>query len=190
MIGSYFFKRNINDFRKFLYKKSFPEVEDDELQYFMEYDQWIIKLKLRDRISVFDIGCDNYASLLDYLILHGFKHIHYIGHDIDTYLNIVYLNGDIMHLDDKIYLTDFDYENFHNPFIKVDCEGCEYQYLNTIYKTLNLWTSYSIALHDYEEVHKDFEWWYKILLDNEFKVAYKVGDDDFKEYLLIRRKKL
>ena len=182
-------KRNINDFRKFLYKKSYPQLDDEELQYFMEYDQWIKKLRLKDRISVFDIGCDSYASLFDYLIFHGFKHVQYIGHDIDIYLNILYLNGEITYLNDRLELRDFVYGEFHNPFIKIDCEGCEYQYLNTIYKTLNPWTSYSIALHDSKEYHKDFECWYKILLDNGFKLAYKVGDDDFREYLLIRRRK-
>ena len=189
MLGSYLIKKNIEEFRKFSYLKTVPDIDPKELGYYLEYDRWFRKLRLKDRLSVFDIGCDQYLSLFHYLLLHGYRYIHYIGNDIGLSANLIYYNGDIINFKENVLLDSFIYGSLHNKFIKIDCEGCEYEYLPLIYKSLSPDISYSIALHFSHEHYEDFQYWYEILLDNGFKLAYRTGNNDFMEYLFIRRRK-
>ncbi len=191
----YFIKKNYNELKKFIYRNSYlVPLSDKAFEYFIEYDKWVRKLHLKNNLYVFDIGCDNYISLFHYLIMRGFTNIHYIGYDVKVYVNVIHEEHNISFTDyfinEKISLEDFLYAPETNKFLKVDCEGCEYDYMPLIYNTLSYRIAYAIALHKSEDRMGDFLYWSNILLDNGFKMVYKIGSSDFMEYLYIRRRRI
>ena len=80
--------------------------------YFNEYAGWVGKLNLPKELKVLDVGSD-YGSLYYYLKWKGFKLNKYNPYD--------YLIFKPFTVDD---IKEF-YDNYN--FIKVDCEGCEFE---------------------------------------------------------------
>jgi len=80
--------------------------------YFNEYSIWVDKLDLPKELKVLDIGSD-YGSLYHYLKYKGFNITEYNPYDYVIFKPF----------------TMNDINEFYNDynFIKVDCEGCEFE---------------------------------------------------------------
>ncbi|MGC8567612.1 MAG: FkbM family methyltransferase, partial [Caldisphaera sp.] len=115
------------------YKKyKFPVFETYKyVNYFREYDKWIGKLDLPEYLKILDIGSD-YGSLFYYLKLKGYKIKRYKPYDPLIFRTFVI---------DYYEFTD-DYN-----FIKIDCEGCEYDVIKDIDYTLFRNKTVAIAFH-------------------------------------------
>ncbi len=89
--------------------------DPDGWLYYREYDAWISKLNItHDKaLSILDIGCDKNQSLRRYLERNGYEIGSYVGYDL--LLNMPFKRDNI----------DEFYKNYN--FVKMDCEGCEYQ---------------------------------------------------------------
>lgn len=80
------------------------------VDYFREYDKWIYKLPLPDDLKILDIGAD-YGSLYYYLKHEGYNIVRYKPYDPLIFRTFV--------IDYYEFIDDYN-------FIKIDCEGCEY----------------------------------------------------------------
>jgi hypothetical protein len=106
------------------------------VDYFREYDKWVDKLNLLDNLRILDIGSD-YGSLFYYLKVKGFNIIEY-------------------KIFDYLIFKSFTWKDYYNlfidyDFIKIDCEGCEYEIFSRI--NVNLLDEnkiYAVALHKNE----------------------------------------
>jgi len=82
------------------------------VDYFNEYSEWVGKVNLPKDLRILDIGSD-YGSLYHYLKYRGFNIIEYSPYDYLIFKPF----------------TMNDINEFYNDynFIKVDCEGCEFE---------------------------------------------------------------
>jgi len=105
------------------------------IDYFNEYNMWIDKLNLPEDLMILDIGSD-YGSLYHYLKYRGFNIIEYNPYDYSIFKPFTINN-----------INEF-YNNYN--FIKVDCEGCEFELFKYIDLSKILDKTLVIAIHENE----------------------------------------
>ena len=105
---------------KMIAKKKYDDPEG--WGYYREYDAWISKLNIdkNESLEILDIGCDRSQSLKRYLEFENYKIERYVGYDI--LLNTPFKRDDV---------SEF-YLNYN--FVKMDCEGCEYEIFQGVSK--------------------------------------------------------
>jgi len=151
--------------------------------YYVEYSEWFNKLNLDKDISlkVLDIGSDLFNTFYNYLKFKGFNISYYEGYDVN-YHTIIRNGRKII---DKENLT---IELFNKKLslgfnlIKIDCEGCEYDFLNIM--GFKKWIKYSIAIHNFKGLEYRFNFWKYELKNYGFKLAYVTRDK--LEYVYIK----
>jgi len=171
-------KKIFNDIRALKYKK-LPGRKD----YYVEYSDWFDKLKLNKEINlrVFDAGCDLWNTFYYYLKYKGFNIGYYEGYDINYHI-IIKRNEKII---DKESLSPDLFRKkveYYFNFIKLDCEGCEYDLLDNI--TFKRGNIYSIAIHNFKGLEDNFNLWKDKLKEFNFKLVYITVDK--KEYLYVK----
>jgi len=131
-------------YNKFLAKKYYKLTGFDLFNsvkfadYFNEYSVWINKLDLPKDLKILDIGSD-YGSLYHYLKYRGFNIIDYNPYDYSIFKPF----------------TINDIKEFYNNynFIKVDCEGCEFEIFK--YVDINKIKDKALAIAIHENSYYD-----------------------------------
>jgi hypothetical protein len=101
------------------------------INYFREYDEWIGRLDLPEYLKILDIGSD-YGSLYYYLKSKGYKILKYRPYDPLIF---------------RPFVVDYyEFADDYN-FIKIDCDGCEYDIIKDIDYTLFRNKTVAIAFH-------------------------------------------
>ncbi|MFP3257519.1 MAG: hypothetical protein RXO36_06955 [Candidatus Nanopusillus acidilobi] len=106
--------------------------------YFNEYSVWVNKLDLPKDLKILDIGSD-YGSLYHYLKYRGFNIIEYNPYDYSIFKPFT-IND----------INEF-YNNYN--FIKVDCEGCEFEIFK--YVDINKIKDKALAIAIHENSYYD-----------------------------------
>ncbi len=129
------------------------------IDYMDEYDKWVYKLPLPKNLKILDIGSD-YGSLYYYLQYHNYNIIKYKPYDYIIFNPFENFN--------EIY------ENYN--FIKIDCEGCEFEIFKNInINSLNNDTIYAIAIH--KNKNYDEEVFKKIQSFCKYKI-FSIGNEE------------
>jgi len=159
----------LNDIRSLKYK-GLPGCKS----YYIEYSEWFSKLKFNDlNLRVLDIGCDLYNTFYYFLKYKGFNIDYYEGYDINYHLII---KGNNKFIDKENLILETFSKKLESSFnlIKIDCEGCEYDFLNIMgFKKGN---KYSIAIHNFKGLEYRFNFWKYELKNFGFKLAYVTAD--------------
>jgi len=131
-------------YNKFLAKKYYKLTGFDLFNsvkfadYFNEYFIWVDKLDLPKDLKILDIGSD-YGSLYHYLKYRGFNIIEYNPYDYSIFKPFT-IND----------INEF-YNNYN--FIKVDCEGCEFEIFK--YVDINKIKDKALAIAIHENSYYD-----------------------------------
>jgi len=150
--------------------------------YYIEYSEWFNKLRFDNiNLKVLDIGSDRLNTFYHYLKFRGFNIDYYEGYDINYHLVI---KGNGKFIDKENLSIEIFNKKLKLDFnlIKIDCEGCEYDFLNLMGFKKGI--KYSIAIHNFKGLGYRFNSWKYELENFGFKLAYITVDK--LEYLYIR----
>ncbi len=169
----------IRDIRALKYEQLFGDTD-----YFIEYSEWLSKLKIDKSLSlkIMDIGCDNFVSLYQYLRFKNYNISEYYGYDLN--FSIIKKQDTIQKKDTQLSYIEFMDNLAIINFLKIDCEGCEDNWIEFLDQTNFPDMYYSIAIHTFS---LNYDYNKQILKQNNFKLAYITPDK--KEYLYVRRMK-
>jgi len=142
--------------------------------YYIEYSEWFNNFKFDNlNLKVLDIGSDLYNTFYYFLKFKGFNIDYYEGYDIN-YHSII--KGNNKFIDKENLSLEIFSKKLESGFnlIKIDCEGCEYDFLNFMgFKKEN---KYSIAIHNFKGLEYRFNFWRYELKKLGFKLSYVTTD--------------
>ena len=150
--------------------------------YYIEYSEWFNKLRFDNiNLKILDIGSDRWNTFYYYLKFKGFDIYYYEGYDINYHIII---KGNNKFIDKENLSIEIFNEKLKLGFnlIKIDCEGCEYDFLNLMGFKKGI--KYSIAIHNFKGLEYRFNFWKYELENFGFKLAYITVDK--LEYLYIK----